>query len=146
MSASVQGEQPGARDLPFRGAVGRVTSILCIPYGFTVSLWCAGGLTVARFGRPTPAEVILFGVGAAAAFLALAFVGRPHLDAEVPMRVPAIAVANVVPILVALLVEAVPFELLGRRAAFLACGGLATGGYVIGMVALIRLARRRPRA
>jgi len=57
-------------------ALARVTSILCIPYGYTVTLWCAGAWTVGRHGLPNRSDVLLFATGAVAAFLVLAAVGR----------------------------------------------------------------------
>jgi hypothetical protein len=35
------------------GAIGRVTSILAIPYGYTVTLGAAALLSVARLGAPS---------------------------------------------------------------------------------------------
>jgi len=72
-----------------KSATGRVTSILSIPYGYTVSLWSAGALTVTRAGPPSVLDVMLFVLGTVAAFLLLAGVGHGRLDAEIPMRVPA---------------------------------------------------------
>ena len=79
-------------------AIGRVTSILSIPYGYTVSLWSAGALTFTRLGPPSILEVFLFVIGAVAAFVALAGAGYDHLEAEVPMRVPWLVVVNLFPI------------------------------------------------
>src|SRR5512138_387531 len=85
-----------------RGSVARVTSILAIPYGYTVTLYAAGGLAVARLGSPSVADVFLFVIGACAAFVALAMVGSAHLAPEIPMRVPHLVVFNVLPILAGL--------------------------------------------
>ncbi len=64
-------------------AIGRVTSILSIPYGYTVSLWSAGAHTYTRQGPPTVLDVMSFVVGAVAAFVALARLGRDHLETEI---------------------------------------------------------------
>ena len=95
-------------------AIGRVVSILSIPYGYTVSLWCAG---------------------------ALAVIGRPHLDAEVPMRVPAVVVANALPLVVVLVVVVLPLGFIGRRIGFFAASFVATAVYMVSIAAVIRLAK-----
>ena len=95
-------------------AIGRVTSILSIPYGYTISLWATGALTVIRLGPPSVFDVLLFVGGAVVAFVALAAMGCYHLDAEVPMRVPSLVVVNLSPIAVALLVVAFPAQMVGR--------------------------------
>ncbi|MGD0264037.1 MAG: hypothetical protein ABSD47_03655 [Candidatus Methylomirabilota bacterium] len=118
-------------------AIGRVTSILSIPYGYTVSLWAAGALTVHRLGSPSEFDVLLFVIGAVAAFVALAGVGREHLDAEIPMRVPSLVVVNFFPILVALLVVAFPAPMVGRSLGYFANSFLATAAYILSLAALI---------
>jgi len=119
-------------------AVARVTSILAIPYGFTVTIWSSGALAVIRLGSPSVADVVLFVGGAAAAFVALAVLNRRHLDVEVPMRVPAAIVVNLFPILVALIVALVPVAPLGRHAGYLTIGLLATASYVLSLAFFIR--------
>jgi len=73
------------------GAIGRVTSILAIPYGYTVTLGAAALLAVARLGAPSEVEALCFVVGAVLGFVLLAAIGRPYLAAEIPMRVPCLA-------------------------------------------------------
>jgi hypothetical protein len=125
--------------------LARVTSILCIPYGYTVTLWCAGAWTVTRYGPPGRLDVLLFAAGAVAAFLTLAVMGRGRLDPEVPMRVPAIVVLNAFPILAVVIVLAVPQAALPRAVAFPANSFLATASYVVILAALLRALRGRPR-
>lgn len=120
-------------------AIGRVTSILSIPYGYTVSLWSAGALTVTRLGPPSALDVFLFVIGAVIAFVALAGIGRAHLDAEVPMRVPSLVVINLFPIVAALAVLMVPTGMLSRSFGYLANGLLATATYILSLAVLIRL-------
>lgn len=126
-----------------KNATGRVTSILSIPYGYTVSLWSAGALSVTRAGPPSVLDVMLFVLGTVTAFLVLAGVGHDRLDAEIPMRVPALVVVNAFPILAALAVAAFPAGMVDRRPAYLAAGFLATGVYVLSLAALVRLVTRR---
>ncbi|MFB3818260.1 MAG: hypothetical protein ACE147_11400 [Candidatus Methylomirabilales bacterium] len=135
---SLKWRQPGT----VRGATARVTSILAIPYGYTVTLWSAGALAVARLGPPGVPEVLLFVLGACAAFVALAIVGSPHLDAEVPMRVSAVVVLNLFPIVPAVLVAGLPLSLLGRAAGYGAASLLATGAYVLSLALLLRVRAR----
>jgi len=122
-------------------SIGRVTSILSIPYGYTVSLWSAGALTVTRIGPPSALDVMLFVLGAVVAFVALAGVGRAHLDAEVPMRVPARVVLNLFPILAALAVIAFPSGRVGRNFGYFANSFLATATYILSLAGLIRVTR-----
>lgn len=129
-------------------AIGRVTSILSIPYGYTVALWSAGALTVSRLGPPSVLDVMLFVIGAVTAFVALAAMGRDHLDAEIPMRVPSLAVMNFFPILVALLVVAFPAPMVGKSLGYFANSFLATAAYILSLAALIwgtRIIRDRGR-
>jgi hypothetical protein len=125
-------------DSGFAGAVGRVTSILAIPYGYTVTLGSAALLAVTRLGTPTELEVLLFVVGAVLGFVLLAGIGRPHLAAEIPMRVPWIVAFNFVPILAALAVLALPGDRLGRGPGYFACSFLATTVYVTCLALLVR--------
>ena len=122
-------------------AIGRVTSILSIPYGYTVSLWSAGALTVHRLGSPTVWDILLFVFGAVVAFVVLAGVGRDHLDAEVPMRVPSLVVMNLFPVVVALLVVVFPVQIVGRLLGYFAGSFLATAAYILSLAGLIRVTR-----
>lgn len=126
-----------------RDAIGRVVSILSIPYGFTVTLWCSGALAVVRFGRPGPVEVLLFATGAASAFIALAIFGWRLVASEVPMRVPSVVVMNGLPVVVVLIVALLATAPLGPRVGFLASGVVATGAYILGVASLIRVWRVR---
>jgi hypothetical protein len=119
-------------------AIARVTSILCLPYGYTVTLWAAGAIAVADHGFPGRIDVVLFATGAVAAFLGLGLVGRRHLDRHVPMRVPSTLVANACPVLVAILLAVIPLRGLGKPVAFLATSFLATAAYVVSLAAVVR--------
>ncbi len=122
-------------------AIGRVTSILSIPYGYTVSLWSAGALTYTRQGPPTVLDVMSFVVGAVAAFVALARLGRDHLETEIPMRVPWLVVVNLFPIVAALVVLAFPARIGGRSLSYFAGSFLATAAYILSLACLVRIAR-----
>ena len=123
-------------------AIGRVTSILSIPYGYTVTLWSAGAVAVGRLGPPSTLDVLLFVIGAVTGFVALAALGRDHLDAEVPMRVPSLVVLNLFPILAALLVVAFPAQIVGRPLGYFADSFLATTAYVLSLAGLVRVVGR----
>jgi hypothetical protein len=124
---------------PFGDITARVTSILSIPYGYTVSLWCAGALAVRHLGVPSEIDVVLFALGAVLAFLALALLGRPHLDVEVPMRVPVVVVANAVPVVVALVMVAGALTVVRGTFGFFLASFLATASYVLGLAVFIKL-------
>jgi drug/metabolite transporter (DMT)-like permease len=126
-------------------ALARVTSVLCIPYGYTVTLCCAGAWTAARQGLPSRADVLLFASGAVVAFLLLATLGRRRLDREVPMRLPAVAVLNAWPIVIVAVVLGVPQAGVSRSLAFLGSSFLATAIYIVAVATWIRLAERRSR-
>lgn len=119
-------------------SIGRVTSILSIPYGYTVSLWSAGALTFTRLGPPSVLDVMLFVVGAVAAFVALAGIGHDHLEPEVPMRVPWLVVVNLFPIVAALAVLAFPVRVVGRTLAYFANSFLATAVYILSLASLVK--------
>ena len=67
-------------------AIARITSILCIPYGYTVTLWCAGAI----------------------------------------------------PVLVALVVAALPLRVVGKPLAFVTASVVATLAYIVNLAALVR--------
>jgi hypothetical protein len=124
-------------------AVGRVTSILAIPYGYTVTLGASALLSVARLGAPSEIDVLLFVVGAVSGFVLLAAIGRPHLADEIPMRVPWLVVFNLFPIVAALAVIAFPAHLLGKGPTYFANSFIATTIYVLSLAALIRVHGRK---
>lgn len=123
-------------------AIGRVTSILAIPYGYTVTLGAAALLSVARLGAPSEAEVLFFVVGAVLGFVFLAAIGRPYLAKEIPMRVPWLIVFNFFPIAAALAVIALPSHLLGKGSSYFASSFLATTVYVLCVAVLVRVRDR----
>ena len=124
------------------GAIGRVTSILAIPYGYTVTLGAAALLAVARLGAPSEVEVLFFAVGAVLGFILLAAFGRPHLAQEIPMRVPWLVVFNFFPIAAAVAMIALPTSLLGKGPSYFASSFLATTVYVLCLAALVRVRDR----
>jgi hypothetical protein len=124
------------------GAVGRVTSILAIPYGYTVTLGAAALLSVARLGAPSEVEVLFFVVGAVAGFVFLAALGRPHLADEIPMRVPWLVVFNLFPVVAAVAVIALPAHLFGKGLGYFMNSLLATIAYVLCLAILIRVRDR----
>ena len=125
------------------GAIGRVTSILAIPYGYTVTLGAAALLSVARLGAPSEVEVLWFVAGAVLGFVFLAAIGRPHLAAEIPMRVPWLVVFNLFPIAAAVAVIALPTHLFGKGPGYFVNSLLATAVYVLCLAVLIRVRDRR---
>jgi hypothetical protein len=131
------GERNATSSLP--GAIGRVTSILAIPYGYTVTLGAAALLSVARQGAPSEVEVLFFVLGAVLGFVFLAAIGRPHLADEIPMRVPWLVVFNLFPIVAALAVIALPAHLFGKGPGYFVNGLLATAVYVLCLAILIRV-------
>ena len=123
-------------------AIGRVTSILAIPYGYTVTLGAAALLSVARLGAPTEVEVLFFVVGAVLGFVFLAAIGCRYLAKEIPMRVPWLIVFNFFPIAAALAVIALPPRLLGKGSSYFASSFLATAVYVLCVAVLVRVRDR----
>ena len=120
------------------GAIGRVTSVLAIPYGYTVTLGAAALLSVARLGAPSEVEVLFFVVGAVLGFVFLAAIGRAHLADEIPMRVPWLMVFNLFPIVAALAVIALPAHLIGKGPGYFVNSLLATAVYILCLAILIR--------
>jgi len=129
-----------------RAALGRVTSILCIPYGYTVSLGCAGLLSAARLGPPTEWDVLSFATGGVGAFLGLACLGRRHLAAEVPMRVPSPVVFNLFPLVAVLALLLLPTARMGRGLGYFLHAFLVTLVYLLCLAGLVRLAGSRGEA
>jgi len=126
----------------FAAAIGRVTSILAIPYGYTVTLGAAALLAVARMGAPSEVEVLCFVVGAVLGFVLPATIGCRHLAGEIPMRVPWPVVFNLFPIAAALAVIALPTHLLGKGSSYFACSFVATAVYVCCVAAVVRIRDR----
>ena len=84
---------------------------------------------------------MLFVVGAVAAFIALARLGRDQLETEIPMRVPWLVVVNLFPIVAALVVLALPVGMVGRNLACFAGSFMATAAYILSLACLVRIAR-----
>jgi len=124
------------------GAIGRVTSILAIPYGYTVTLGAAALLAVARLGAPSEVEALCFVFGAVLGFVLLAALGCPYLAKDIPMRVPWLVVFNFFPIAAAVAVIALPTRLLGKSPSYFASSFLATTVYVLCLAALVRFRDR----
>jgi hypothetical protein len=124
------------------GAIGRVTSILAIPYGYTVTLGASALLSVARLGAPSEVEVLCFVAGAVLGVVFLAAIGRPHLADEIPMRVPWLVVFNLFPIVAAVAVIALPTHLFGKGPGYFVNSLLATAVYVLCLAILIRVRGR----
>lgn len=126
----------------FAAAIGRVTSILAIPYGYTVTLGAAALLAVARMGAPSEVEVLFFALGAVLGFVLPATIGCRHLATEIPMRVPWLVVFNFFPIAAALAVIALPTHLVGKGSSYFACGFVATMVYVCCLAVFVRVRDR----
>lgn len=135
------GAAKGAR-ISLGSAISRVTSILCIPYGYTVSLGCAALLSVVRGGSPTELDVLLFAAGAVSAFVGLAGLGWRLLATEVPMRVPSFVVINLFPLFAVLAILAFPAARFGRGVGYFLNAFLVTAVYVRGLAASIRMLGR----
>jgi len=139
---------PGAKDggtpPTLTASIGRVSSILCIPYGYTVSLGCAALLSASRVGVPSELDVLLFALGGVGGFVSLASLGRRCLAAEVPMRVPSRVVFNLLPLVAVLTIFAVPTARLGRDASYFLNAFLVTAAYVLALAVFVRLLGRRP--
>jgi hypothetical protein len=124
------GEMEGTQQATscFAAAIGRVTSILAIPYGYTVTLGAAALLAVARLGAPSEVEALCFVFGAVLGFVLLAALGRPYLTKAIPMRVPWLVVFNFFPIAAAVAVIALPTRLLGKGSSYFASSFLVLLG------------------
>lgn len=142
-SADHAAEQGGA--ITLAASLARVTSILCIPYGYTVSLGCAALLSVTRLGAPTELDVLLFGIGGVGAFVGLGWLGRGHLAAEIPMRVPALLILNLCPLVAALAILALPTGWFGRDAGYFLNAFLVTAAYILCLAVFVRFLGRRGR-
>jgi len=123
-------------------ALGHVTSILAIPYGYTVTLGAAALLSVTRLGAPSEGEVLLFAVGGVLGFVSFAAIGRPYLASEIPMRVPWFLIFNFFPIAATLAVMALPVRLLSKGPSYLVNSFVATSVYVLSLAVLIRIHER----
>jgi hypothetical protein len=138
MKGSSEMKIPGSAENPPAASLSRVTSILAIPYGYTVSLGCAALLSVARFGAPAELDVFLFGLGGVAAFVSLAWLGKRHLDPEIPMRVPALVVLNLCPLAAILAILALPASLPGRGLGYFLDAFVVTAAYLLCLALVVR--------
>jgi len=96
---------------------------------------------VRRQGFRSALEVFLFAASGVTGFLLVAVNGRPHLDAEMPMRVRALVVANTFPLVAVLAVMALPLGAVDRRVGFFAESVLAATVYMVSIAAVIRIAK-----
>lgn len=124
--------------MSFLKTLSRVVSNIDLPYGYTLSVWSAGALSLYRYGIPTPWQIILFVSGATLGYLSPVVFVYPYVEKiTVPLHIRKIALINVfsvvaslVSILVILLVQ---LRLLGW---FLA-GFVATLVYILCFSALL---------
>jgi hypothetical protein len=56
---------------PLRNALRQVTMVAGVPYGFTLTVWSIGAVTVHRRGIPDTLDALLFLAGAVVSFVAL---------------------------------------------------------------------------
>jgi hypothetical protein len=76
--------QPGREDQPrgqkgdLRSFIAEIVARLDIPLGFTLTIWSAGHICLARYGLPSYLAVFLFVVGALAAYLLVAYTIAPR--------------------------------------------------------------------
>lgn len=128
--------------MPYRKTLARVVSLLAGPYGYTVTIWTAGAISLANFGAPGPWELLGFPLGAVSAFLLLAVWSRSFLAPEVPEHVSSIVVLNGVPLVAAaasLLCLLVPWRAVG----FWLSSFSATLAYALGVALFLKVATPR---
>jgi len=116
-----------------------VTRAMAIPYGYTVAIWSAGMLAVARYGVPRQRHVLSFVLGATLGYLLL---DVPNLlfargETMIPLAVPASALLNVLPAFPAVLTAVLVRQIRSTFAGFFVLGLTSTLAYILALSLLI---------
>lgn len=109
-----------------------VVRALAVPYGYTLALWSAGALAIARWGLPSRRQVLFFVAGAVLAYVlfdlpVLLLAGGPQ---EFAVRLPAAASLNVIPVLPALGAALLVTRIASKSSGFFLLGFAATSFYI----------------
>jgi hypothetical protein len=132
----------------FRSHLRAATSASAVPYGYTITIWSSGTVSVDVLGLPHLPEVLLFMAGAVAGFVAVK--GAAFGTAGVVTREPGAesialwGVAHWVSAGAAIVLVWAADHVLGGTVSWAVAGFLATAVYLVLNAAQTTLAARRP--
>lgn len=72
------------RLMSYREALGSVTARTSLPFGYSIGVFSAGQLLVGQHGSPSLVDLLLYALGAAAAYVALRVDARPPASTQPP--------------------------------------------------------------
>ncbi len=105
------------------------------PYGYTLTVWCSGAISIHSLGLPSPHHVFLFLVGGVAAFLAVEAIAygtlRVRLIRADPVTVAVWGNAHLLTAGIAVACVWASAELVGGTAAWPLNGFVATAVYLL---------------
>lgn len=116
-----------------------VVRALAVPYGYTLALWAAGALAIARYGLPARRQVLYFVLGAVAAYFALDlpalwWAGGPQ---RFSVSLPALASLNAVPVAAVLVAALLVTRIRSKSFGFFLMGFAATEFYILALAAVL---------
>jgi hypothetical protein len=116
-------------------AITAVVEAIAMPYGYTLTIWAAGMLAVERYKYIKVEYVLLFVLGAVLGYLAFDLVafGAVSDEESFPVRLPSVAILNILPVMPALLTALLIRRIPWPRVGFPAMGFAATVFYILAM-------------
>lgn len=70
--------------MSYREALGSVAVRTSLPFGYSIGVFSAGQLLIGQHGSPSLVDLLLYALGAAAAYIALRVDARPPASASRP--------------------------------------------------------------
>jgi hypothetical protein len=75
-------------------ALTRTVRLINLPFGYTLTIWASGAIVAARFGLPSPAEALLFALGASCGYVLCAAASVGARVETVEVHVHDVCLAN----------------------------------------------------
>ena len=125
--------------MDFPSALALVVQSVAVPYGYTLSVWSARALAIVRYGIPRMRHVLLFVVGAMAAYLVLDIpvVGATAVGTRLSPQLPSVALLNLFPLSSAVIAALLVRRIENRAVGFFASSFVVTLVYVLSLSLLI---------
>lgn len=136
--------RPAGNDVSFTRILGGVATNMDVPFGYTLTVWSAGALSIARYGSPTIWNVLEFVGGGVFSYLLIVAISVWHEGRARDHR-PQVALINVSAIVSAIPAGIIPWLAISADLGFFATAFMTTLAYPF-LLALFTYVERRVRA
>ncbi|MBI4497943.1 MAG: hypothetical protein HY689_08610 [Chloroflexi bacterium] len=125
--------------MSFATAVTAVVQSIAVPYGYTLAIWSAGALAVAKYGVPRKRHVLLFVAGAMLGYLIFDIPVWSSLEATstISVHLPSIALLNLFPLVTSITSALLTKEIENKTIGFMVTGFTATTVYILSLSLLL---------